>query len=125
MSLGQHTVGGEIGELLAAHGTVGVELGVMGKLLPDPPQCLPFQPHDRIALDLANGVQGPARGRQTVQLGAQGSSPGNLLDAEVERVGKSTAAGVVGTGLDGTDGRHRAEGIDEQQPGTQAGRPLA
>ena len=106
--LGQRAVGGEVGERLALPAAEPVEPVLPVEAGEDRLQRLHLQLEDRVAVDLAAGVQRPPGVAQPLAgPGPEPLPPRHLLDAQEERVGEPAARRVVGGGLDRQHRRRR------------------
>ena len=99
-----------------------LELGVAPRDLPHLLEHAPLLPPRQVAFDAVGSVErttGRDRRREPVDL----RGPGDVLDAQVQRVPEATAGREVRAGLLGLHGSHRAQRVDEQEPGAELAGP--
>ena len=121
VQLGERAVGGEVGQRLALPAAEPVEPVLAVEVGEDRLQRLHLQLEDRVAIDLAGGVQrAPGVAEALPRPRVQPLPPGHLLDAQEERVGEPAARRVVGGGLDRRHRRRRHHRVHHHHAAAEA-----
>ncbi len=124
--LGQRRVGGEVGQRLALAGAEPVEALLAVETREQRLQRLLLEGEDRVAVDASLAVQRRSGVRQArAQVARQLVPPGQLLDAQEQRVAVAPARRVVRAGFDRPHRRRGRQRIDHQHAAAQLARPAA
>ena len=124
--LGQRRVGREVGQRLALAGAEPVEALLAVETREQRLQRLLLEAEDRVAVDASLAVQRRSGVRQArAQVARQLFPPGQLLDAQEQRVAVAPARRVVRAGFDRPHRRRGRQRIDHQHAAAQLARPAA
>ena len=96
---GEGTKGGKLGERVPLGLAVLLEGRVAAKTLPELLQRGDLQPEDGITIDHPLLIERVTGGGEALQRGAEGGSPRDLFNAQVQQVAIAPAAGKIGARL--------------------------